>query len=233
MAPIALLGKRHYAQRDMAQQPDVPDSFGAGDNPGQRPGRVSDELKQWLAGGGDKTLGSLIGLVEKKGFAIVFVVLLAVPALPLPTGGATHVLEIIAILLAVQLIAGRGEIWVPQRWRRLRLVAGKRQRFVRALIKLIGSLERISRPRLRFLFNHRLSNVVFGLLVVGGSLAAFFAPPFSGLDTLPSLGVVLLSLGVLLEDFVAVVVALLVGVAGIFLEVVLGGAALSGLKSLF
>ena len=33
---------------------------------------------------------------------------------------------------------------------------------------------------------------------------AFLAPPFTGLDTLPSLGVVLLSLGVLLEDFAVV-----------------------------
>ena len=77
---------------------------------------------------------------------------------------------------------------------------------------MIRRLERFSRPRLRFLFDHRLSNVVFGLLVIGGSVGAFLAPPFTGLDTLPSLGVVLLSLGVLLEDVVVVLVALLVGV---------------------
>jgi hypothetical protein len=45
---------------------------------------------------------------------------------------------------------------------------------------------------------------VFGLLVVAGSAGAFFAPPFTGLDTLPALGVGLLSLGVLLEDFAVV-----------------------------
>ena len=33
------------------------------------------------------------------------------------------------------------------------------------------------------MFNHRLSNVVFGLLVLLLSIAAFVAPPFSGLDT--------------------------------------------------
>ena len=55
--------------------------------------------------------------------------------------------------------------------------------------------------RLRYLFNHRVSNIVFGLLVIGGCVAAFLAPPFTGLDTLPALAVVLLSLGVLLEDF--------------------------------
>jgi len=89
-------------------------------------------------------------------------------------------------------------------------------------MKTIRRLERLSRPRLRFLFDHRLSNVVFGLLVVAGSAGAFLAPPFTGLDTLPALGVVLLSLGVLLEDVVVVVVALAIGVAGVMLEIVLG-----------
>ena len=73
---------------------------------------------------------------------------------------------------------------------------------------------------------------MFGLLVVAGSVAAFVAPPFTGLDTLPSLGVVLLSLGVLLEDIAVVVVAVVVGVAGVVLEVVLGTAAIHGIGQL-
>ena len=127
-------------------------------------------------------------------------VLLGVPALPVPTGGVTHVFEIIAALLALQLIVGRDQIWLPQRWCALELAGPRQQRFLRSLISLIRRLERLSQPRLRFLFNHRLSNIIFGVLVLGGCAAAFLAPPFTGLDTLPALGVVLLSLGVLLED---------------------------------
>ncbi len=202
------------------------------DGASPQPGKVSNELERWLTGDGEKTLGSLIELFEEKSFAILFVVLLGVPALPLPTGGATHVFEIIAMLLALELIAGREEIWLPQRWRKLELGGAKRQRFIAALMKVIRWLERFSRPRLRFLFDHRLSNIVFGLLVIGGSVAAFVAPPFTGLDTLPALGVVLLSLGVLLEDFLVVLVALVVGVAGVTLEVVLGSAAIGGVEKL-
>jgi hypothetical protein len=195
--------------------------------------QLSDELGRWLEGDSERTLGSLMELFEHKSFAILFVLLLGVSALPLPTGGATHVFQIIAMLLAFQLIIGRDEIWLPQRWRKLRVAGEKRQRFISAIMKTIRWLERVSRPRLRFLFHRRMSNVVFGALVVSGSLAAFLAPPFSGLDTLPSLGVVLLSLGVLLEDSVVVLVALLIGAAGVMLEIVLGSAALSGLKSIF
>jgi hypothetical protein len=197
-----------------------------------QPYSVSHELERWLQSDGEKTLGTLVELFEHKSFAILFVLLLGVPALPLPTGGATHVFEIIAVLLAAQLIAGRTEIWLPQRWRRLELAGDRQQRFVGALMRMIRRLERFSRPRLRFLFDHRLSNIVFGLLVIAGCAGAFFAPPFTGLDTLPALGVVLLSLGVLLEDAAVVVLALAVGVAGVALEIALGSAAIKGIGKL-
>jgi hypothetical protein len=194
---------------------------------------VSADLRRWLDGDGEKTLGSLVQMFGTRSFALLFVLLLGVPALPLPTGGATHVFEVIAMLLALQLVVGRDRIWLPQRWWRLELAGDRQQRFLASLMRLIGRLERISRPRLRFLFDHRLSNSIFGLLVLGGSLAAFLAPPFTGLDTLPSLGVVLLSLGFLLEDFLVVIAALIAGVSGVVLEIVLGSAALHGVENLF
>lgn len=199
------------------------------DEPALPPDKVSDELERWLRGDCEKTLGSLIELFRERSFAILFILLLGVPALPLPTGGATHVFEVIAALLALELIAGRGDIWLPERWRRLELAGEKQQRFMTALMKVIRRLERLSRPRLRFLFGHRLSNIAYGLLVIAGSAGAFLAPPFTGLDTLPALGVVLLSLGVLFEDFAIVVVALAVGAAGIALDVALGRAAIHAL----
>jgi hypothetical protein len=215
-----------------APLPQAADPAPTGGDPNHEPKRVSDELQRWLSGGGNKTLGSLIELFGEKSFAILFVFLLGVSALPLPTGGVTHVFEIIAVLLALQLIANRHEIWLPERWRKLELAGEKQQRFIAGLMKLIRRLERVSRPRLRFVFGHRFSNIAFGLLVIGGTVGAFLAPPFSGLDTLPSLGVVLLSLGVLLEDFLVVVAAVVVGAVGVILEIVLGTAAIKGIGSL-
>lgn len=194
--------------------------------------RLSDELERWLNSDADKTLGGLIDLFGQRSFAVMFVLLLGVPALPLPTGGATHVLEAVAMLLALQLIANRDRIWLPQRWRSIDVAGPGRQRLTNALMKTVRRLERISRPRLTFVFGHRLSNIAFGALVLGGSLAAFLAPPFSGLDTLPALGVVLLSLGVLLEDFLVVIVGVVVGAAGVVLEVALGRLAVDALGEL-
>jgi hypothetical protein len=192
--------------------------------------RLSDELETWLKGPGEKRLGDLIEVFGKRSFAVAFVILLGVPALPLPTGGVTHVFEVIAVLLALQLIVGRDEIWLPKRLRERELESSAR--FLNGLIKAIRRVERFSKPRLTFLFGHRLTNLVFGLIVVAGTLGAFLAPPFTGLDTLPALGVVLVSLGVLLEDFYVVVAGILVLALGVLLEIILGSAAVKGIGSL-
>ena len=195
--------------------------------------KLSDELQEWLTGDGDRTLGGLVDAFGEKSFAIIFVVLLGVPALPLPTGGATHVFEIIAALLALELIVGRRQVWLPERWKGVKLGGDKQQKFIGGLTRLIRRLERLSRPRLAFLFDHRLSRLVFGLLVLAGTAGAFFAPPFTGLDTLPALAVVLISLGMLLEDFLVVAAGLVVLVGGVALEIILGAAAVHGVRSIF
>ena len=66
------------------------------------------------------------------------------------------------------------------------------------------------------------TDFAFGALALTGTIAAFLAPPFSGLDTLPALGVVLLSLSVLLEDILITSVGIVFATAGILLEIALG-----------
>lgn len=130
-------------------------------------------------------------------------------------------------------MVGRRDVWLPQRWRKMELVGSKQERFVRGLLKVIRWLERFSRPRLTWLFERRVSNFLFGLVILLLAIGAFVAPPFTGLDTLPALGAVLVSLAVLLEDFVVLIVGVTIGAAGIVLEIVLGRAAFNGAKQLF
>ncbi len=195
-------------------------------------GNVSDELERWLGGDQPKTLGSLVDVFVERSFAIVFVLLMALPALPLPTGGVTHVLEVITMLLALELIAGRRDIWLPARFKRLELAGGKREQALGVLLRRIRWLERFSRPRGRWLFGHRVSGMVFGLATFGLTLPAFLAPPFSGLDTLPSIGVVVLALGVLLTDAVLAAAGLLIGTLGVVAVIGFGNLVLTGIRQL-
>lgn len=215
-----------------ASDPSAPRPDGGGAADRDPDAQISDQLERWLSGDGDHTLGGLIEVFEEKSFALLFILLLGVSALPLPTGGATHVFDVIAVIVAAQLVVGRDHVWVPDRWRGLKLGGGKQQRFTNGLLKMIRFLERFSKPRLAFLFDHRLSNSIFGLLVIAFTAGAFFAPPFSGLDTLPALGAVLISLGVLLDDIAIVIAGVAIGLGGIVLEITLGKAAAGGIKKL-
>jgi hypothetical protein len=200
--------------------------------PGE-PRPVSDELEQWLEGDDPKTLGNLVEVFGERSFAIVFALLMALPALPLPTGGATHVLEVITMLLALQLLAGRTHIWLPRRWRSLDLGTPARRKIIMALLRRIRWLERFSRPRAAWLFGHLVSRMVFGAVVLLFTLTAFFAPPFSGLDTLPALGVVVLAVGVLLTDVIIALAGVVVGALGMVAAIGFGSLVVRGIRGLF
>jgi hypothetical protein len=183
---------------------------------------VSDELEQWLGSDQPKTLGNITELFGPRSFALVFVLLMALPALPLPTGGATHVLEVVTMLVALQLVVGRRCIWLPARWQRLQLAGPSRRKLLNALLRRIRWFERFSRPRATWLFDHRATTSAFGLLVFVLTLSAFLAPPFSGLDTLPSLGVVVIGLGVLNRDIVLALAGAVIGAVGVATVLALG-----------
>ncbi len=193
----------------------------------------SKELHRWLKTADDKTLGGLITLFGEKSFAIIFLLLLALPALPIPTGGVTHVTELIAMLVCLQLIIGRTTIWLPRRWRKLdagKFLEGK------AAGKLIGFIEwfeRLSRQRWSGLLVRTPVPSLIGLVILLFTVAAFVAPPFSGLDTLPAMGVVVISLGLILEDSLIVLAGTLIGIGGIALELAAGTALYSGITHLF
>ena len=187
---------------------------------------LSDQLEAWFTAEDTRTIGQLAEEFGHRSFAVSFLVLMAFPALPLPTGGVSHVLEVATMLLALELVAGRHQVWIPARWQR-RPLAGLDGRLGRSLVRRVRWIERFARPRLSGLLEAGPVRRLLGLVVFGLALAAFLAPPFSGLDTLPSLGVVVLSVGVLLHDAVLAIAGVVVGVLGVAVIVGIGHAVVS------
>jgi hypothetical protein len=186
--------------------------------------KVSVQLERWFTSDRKKTIGDLVDTFGPRSFAILFIVLMALPALPLPTGAVSHVLEIVTMLLALELIVGRTRVWIPKRFQDKELKGLTGPKFSQALLKRIRWFEKFSRPRMAGLLENRLTGMAFGAVVFGLALTAFLSPPFSGLDTLPSLGVVVLSLGVLLGDIVVAGIGLGIGLLGVVVVVGLGKA---------
>lgn len=59
------------------------------------------------------------------------------------------------------------------------------------------------------------------------------SPPFSGLDTIPSMGAVIIALSMILEDIVILAVGIVVGALGVAISVAIGAAAVRFLSGLF
>jgi hypothetical protein len=184
----------------------------------------SEQLESWLESDEPKTVGTLTDLVDEKSFAVVLLMLLFIPALPAPTGGVTHVFELIAALVALQMIIGRQQLWLPKWVVRRELSAARTDKAIRFIVRRIRWFERFTRPRGARLLGTRPAVSVLGVIALVFIVGAFVAPPFSGLDTLPALGVVIISLGIIFDDALIVGAGCLVGVAGIALEIALGAA---------
>lgn len=178
------------------------------------PKNFSDELETWLKRSGPKTLNNLAETFAEKSFAVLIMLLMLLAATPLPTGGITHIFEVITMLLALELIFGFKTIWLPEKLKNRhtgKFITGKA---IPIMINRIRWLEKYSRPRLNKGINHHVSLRLLGLVILIFTITAFLAPPFTGLDTIPSMAVVLICLGLILSDGAMLMIGTFVGLLG-------------------
>lgn len=192
----------------------------------------SDQLERWLGSDEPKTFGQMTDVFGERGFAVLVLLLMSVPALPLPTGGVTHVFEAIAVLVGVEMVLGRRTLWLPKRIRTRELGPLLAGRAIPFIVRRVRWFERRSRRRGAWLFRRRLFVQLLGLVIVGFCVAAALAPPFSGLDTLPALGAVVVALSIILGDVVVLAAGTLIGTGGIVLIISVGAALARLLRSL-
>jgi hypothetical protein len=189
--------------------------------------RFSHELEAWLEHDGPKTVGSLTDLIDEKSFAVVTLLLMIPSALPIPTGGVTHLFELIAAVVVAQMVLGREELWLPRRFREHELGKTMTGKAIPRILAVVRWFERWARPRFARFLDLRVVNSLLGVFLLVFIVGAFIAPPFSGLDTAPSLGVVIVCLGIIFGDIIIVSLGMTVGTAGLVLVFVLGRAAWS------
>jgi hypothetical protein len=123
-------------------------------------------------------------------------------------------------------------VWLPRRFQQRSLGKLTTEKAVPFMVRRIRWFERFSRPRFARLFVQRWFLRVLGLIVVAFAVGAAVAPPFSGLDTLPGLGAVIIALAIILEDVVLLGVGFVIGTAGIALIVTIGEAIARYLRDL-
>ena len=192
----------------------------------------SDELERWLRSDGEKTLGSMSTVFAERSFAAMILLLMILPATPLPTGGVKHVFEVITVLLGLQMVVGRRTIWLPARFARRSLGATTTDKAIPFIVKVVRKVERFSRPRGARLFQNGIFYRLIGVVVIAFAVAAALAPPFTGLDTLPALGAVVVALSMIQKDVLVLAVGVALGTGGIALALTVGAALYTFVRSL-
>ena len=168
-------------------------------------------------------VNDLNNLLKEKGFLIFILILSAIPALPIPTGGITHVFEIIVMVLSIEIILGINKIWLPKKLLNKNLPKNlHNSKFLKNFIKIVRFFEKYSKPRFKRIVNNKVFLKFSALLILILTISAFLAPPFSGMDTLPSLAILLIVIGLIFEDLLISFIGVLTGSIGLGLIITFG-----------
>ncbi len=193
----------------------------------------SDELETWLRATGPKTLGELRTLFAERSFAVAAMLLMFLPALPLPTGGVSHAFEIVTILIAAQMVNGRHTLWLPRSWQRRELGRLATEKAIPPITRWIRRFERHAQRRGASVLEGKAAQRVVGLVLIAAAVTALAAPPFSGLDTFPAMGAVIICLGFILRDLVILASGIALTAVGAALIATLGMALARSVSHLF
>jgi hypothetical protein len=165
------------------------------------------------------SIRDVVEALGDRSFAPVMI-LLAVPnAIPFIPGSST-VLGLLLALVAVQLLAGRRRVWLPERLNRWSFDRDAFGRLVDKVTPWLVRFEKMAKPRF-WPESYRLAERLAGAVAIVLSLMIMLPIPFA--NGVPAIAICLLALGISERDGVWLGAGLLVGavaagiVAGLFL----------------
>lgn len=145
------------------------------------------------------TLNEILEIAGERTFGFLFVVLSLPSLLPLPASGYSVTLGIVMFLLAVQLIAGSEQPWLPEKLRKLGFERKAVQDVISKGIPWLQRIEMVSRPRLTPVCTSRTGRVVIGLAIALMSVSIMI-PAVPLTNTLPAMGIFVTGFGLLDDD---------------------------------
>ncbi len=166
----------------------------------------------------------ILDAFHERGFGMILFFFALPMALPIPVPpGINVLLASPLILLTGQQMLGFKEIWMPQSMRRKTISSKHLISVLTKAIPFVRKIEILARPRLGFLTQGISSHLIglFGLI-----MALTICIPIPLTNTVPSLGIACMAVGVLMRDGLAVIAGAIVGLAWISLLVFLGEAGL-------
>jgi hypothetical protein len=149
-------------------------------------------------------LGELVNAFGERGFGALMVFLGLINALPLPPGSTT-VLGAPLLLLSMQLLFRRDQLWLPGWALKGSLDRATYRSATNRALKPIRYIERLSRPRLGMMTSE-LSEVLIGLACT--ILAVILVLPIWGGNMVPALIIATFGFGLMQKDGILIAIGL-------------------------
>lgn len=164
----------------------------------RRPGRLlSEVLRDLSAGDGLRvSVGDIVGALRDRGFAPLMVIF-AAPNVFLFIPGSSVFTAVPLVFLAVQLVLGRPDVWLP------RFVADRAidrrafDRIVAASVPYVERIERLAKPRW-WPISYLVAERTIGIATLVLAIFLFLPIPFA--NGLPALSIIMLALGLSERD---------------------------------
>jgi len=144
------------------------------------------------------TLNEILEIAGERTFGFLFVLLSLPSALPIPAPGYSTPFGIVMFLLAVQLIIGRDQPWLPEKFRKKGFERTKIQGLIGKGIPWLQKIELIARPRLTPVCTSRVGQMVIGIAIALMSVSMMIPIPLT--NTLPAIGIFVTGFGLLDDD---------------------------------
>ena len=158
------------------------------------------------------TLGALIAIFREGGFALLLILFASPLALPLPAVGIATVMSVPILFIAGQLAIGKRTPWLPEKLARKEIELDSLRKVINTILPWLEKIEHLIRPRIT-LFSTRIGCRLIGLVMMICACSVALPIPFS--NTIPSMGIVLMSLGLLERDGVVILAGMVVGAIGV------------------
>lgn len=193
---------------------------------------VSVKLSKWLKKDSTPTLKEFNQAFGDEGMALLTMILISPSALPVPTGGITHILQIAVLIIAAQALVGRDHLWIPEKMGGIKIDGPIKTKVMPTLVKFLKKAESKSGKAKFKSDNIGKLNLIGSLLIIIFTFGAFFAPPFSMLDTLPSIAIIIISLSLINHSKRSFSTGLVIGSCGLILEIFFSATVIALIKTI-
>lgn len=171
-------------------------------------------LLQAVRGEGERvTVGEILDALDARAFGLATLIFSLPSVVPMPPGVPT-VVGIALLIVSVQMVIGRHELWLPGFLTKRSFSRAALVREFEKLAPRLEAVEKIAKPRLMFMTG-KIGTVAIGLVVLFMALVLILPLPPGG-NFPPALACAILGMGLAERDGIIVLVGLVVSVAAMF-----------------